>query len=209
MQNKENVTSAKPGIGGAAFVAPIGTTLPTDAKTPLSADFKALGYISDEGLKNDQKIDSDTIKAWGGDVVLNLYKGKTDVFRATFLEILNTHVLKTVYGKNNVSGDLATMVEIRSNNKELDAQVMVFDMILKGGFVKRVILPDATVTNIDTISYVDSDAVGYGVSINAISDESGDTHIEYIEQYEGEASGGDSGGEGGTGGEGGDPGTSG
>ena len=46
MADAKNVTAAKPKVGGAVWRAPLGTTLPTDAKTALDKAFKSLGYIS-------------------------------------------------------------------------------------------------------------------------------------------------------------------
>ena len=51
MADVKNVTAAKPKIGGAVYSAPLGTTLPKDATTALDKAFKALGYISEDGLK--------------------------------------------------------------------------------------------------------------------------------------------------------------
>ena len=39
MAKAENVSTAKPKVGGAIYSAPSGTTLPNDAKTALSALF--------------------------------------------------------------------------------------------------------------------------------------------------------------------------
>ena len=52
MADAKNVTAAKPKVGGAVWRAPLGTTLPTDAKTALDKAFKSLGYISSDGLTN-------------------------------------------------------------------------------------------------------------------------------------------------------------
>ena len=52
MADAKNVTAAKPKVGGAVWRAPLGTTLPTDAKTALDKAFKSLGYISGDGLTN-------------------------------------------------------------------------------------------------------------------------------------------------------------
>ena len=46
MQNTQNVSQAKPKVGGAVYYAPIGSTLSTDATTALDVAFKSLGYIS-------------------------------------------------------------------------------------------------------------------------------------------------------------------
>ena len=63
MADVKNVTAAKPKVGGAVYSAPLGTTLPTDATTALNVAFKALGYISEDGLKNKNSPSSENVKA--------------------------------------------------------------------------------------------------------------------------------------------------
>lgn len=65
MSNAQNVSTAKPKVGGAVWSAPLGTTLPIDAATDLDAAFKSLGYISEDGLTNENTPESENIKAWG------------------------------------------------------------------------------------------------------------------------------------------------
>lgn len=52
MSTVSNVTAAKPRTGGAIYRAPLGTAIPTDATTALAEAFKALGYLSEDGLVN-------------------------------------------------------------------------------------------------------------------------------------------------------------
>lgn len=173
-----NVTAAKPKKGGAVFCAPLSTELPTGISEALNAAFKGLGYVSEDGLTNSNSQQTDTVKAWGGDIVLNYMTEKPDTFKFKLIEALNVEVLKAVYGTDNVSGSWEEGITVNASNAEAEHFSWVFDMIQNGGAC-RIVVPNATVTAIGDISYKDNATVGYELTISALPDESGNTHYEY------------------------------
>lgn len=180
MSNSQNVTAGKPKITGAIYRAPIGTSLPTSTTESLAAAFKELGYVSDAGITNSNSPASTSIKAWGGDTVLDVQTEKPDTFKMQFIEATNIEVLKQTYGDDNVTGSLENGITIKANSKEQNTQSLVIDMILKNGATKRIVLPCCKVTAVGDITYADGSAIGYDTTLSCYPDATGQTHYEYI-----------------------------
>lgn len=180
-----NVSAGKPNSGGAIWVADVmeSASLPDDATTALDTSvWTCLGFVSEDGLSNENSPESDTVKAWGGDTVLTVQTSKEDTFAFTLIEVLNVNVLKFIYGENNVSGTLADGIEITANSDELEAHAIVIELNMRDDAVKRIVIPNAKVSEVGSISYTDSDAVGYETTVSAMPDSLGNTHYEYAKR---------------------------
>lgn len=184
-----NVSTGKPKVTGSIHRAPIGTTIPTDATTALDAAFVCLGYVSEDGLENENELSLNDIKAWGGNIVYRSLTEMTDNFNFKLIESLNANVLKAVYGDANVTvtggtGSIApiggTTIDVAVKAEDPVEGVWVFELALRGGVKKRIVVPTGAVTSRETITYNDSDAIAYGITVSAYPDANGSTHKEYL-----------------------------
>lgn len=173
----ENVSTGKPKVSGAIHKAPTTATMPTSASDTLTG-FTALGYVSEDGLHNNNSPDTEVVHAWGGDVVLVKQQTRDDTFSFSLIESKNAEVLKVVYGDSNVTG--TTDITVQATQAALEAHAYVFDMILREDTPKRIVVPNGVVTEVGEITYVDNDVIQYDVTITCLPDASGVTHYEYI-----------------------------
>lgn len=179
MPTVTNVSTGKPKVTGAVYRAPAGTALPTDASTALAGTYVELGYVSADGVTNNNTPETENIKAWGGKTVLVVRNEQTDTFTFTLIEALNLDVLQTVFGSSKATkaGDLITVV---ADGTEVPEAVFVIDMVMRGGKLKRIVIPAGAISSVGEITYSDNAAVGYQITLEAMPNSSGVQHYEYI-----------------------------
>lgn len=175
-------TAAKPVAAGAISSATTKATLPTDATTDLATGFVKLGYVSEDGLTNGLDTDVENIKAWGGDTILTVRTSRTETFKFTLVQALDVDVLKEIYGQDNVAGDLTTGITVKHNGNELPRRAFVFDMLMTGNVLKRIVVPTGQVTEVGDVTYVDGSVVGYETTVTCFPDAQGNTVYEYIKK---------------------------
>lgn len=174
------VSFGKPKATGSVWIAPYGTTLPTMATQSLNAAFKSMGYISEDGLVNSIETDTEQIHAWGGDMVLSGQTTFMESFTVNLLET-NSETLKTFYGSDNVTVEGNGSITVQQTSEMLPNVSVVFDMVLTGGRIKRIVVPIAQIVDRSgEITYVDGQAITYPAVFMAYPDENGTTHVEYI-----------------------------
>ena len=176
----KNVSVGKPLATGAIFVAPIGTTAPTDAKTTLDGAFKCVGYVSEDGVTNAIKTDSTPVKAWGGDAVLTTQTSREETFKFKMIEA-NEVSLEQAYGKGNVAKEsVSGLITIKHNSKEKSNYIYAIELILSDNKIKRLVIPSGKVIELGDVVYKDDEAIGYEVTLSAAPDSSGNTAYEYL-----------------------------
>lgn len=177
--NAQNVSVGKPKVGGAIFVAPAGTAVPTDATTALDTAFENVGFISEDGVSNEIETETEEIKAWGGDIVLNPQTSRAERYVFTMIETNETS-LKVVFGSENVTAGEDGAITIKHNGKEREEYVYVIETLIGSDRVKRQVIPRGKVSEIGEIVYKDDEVMGYETTVAALLDAAGNTAYEYI-----------------------------
>ena len=167
-QRQENVSVAKPAVGGAISIAPYGTELPTNAKSSLDeTKFKNAGYLHEDGITPNEEADTEEIKAFGGDVVLNPQTKHSLSYEYSMIE-LNEVTFKHYFGDENVEVDGSTgAIKIKRNALERKKCVLVIDLLLSDGRVYREVIPNGKITETGELPYKDSEAIAYKVKFTA------------------------------------------
>lgn len=104
---------------------------------------------------------------------------RSETFTFTFIETTPA-VLEEVYGPENVTVEANGDIAVLHNARELPRRMYVFEILLSGNRVKRIVVPNALVTEVGDVTYVDGEAIGYEVTLSAFPDDEGNTAYEYI-----------------------------
>lgn len=179
----QNVVAGKPLTTGGILSGPIGTALPTDVTTAITAGIEAVGYISDDGVSETMNRETDKIKAWGGDVVKIVQTEHSVTYEYTMIEYLSKLVNQEVYGEPNVTATAATvstgnLLAVKVTADQLPHRVRVLE-IKDGNARVRIVLPDSQITEVGDVSYQDGAVIAYPVTVEAFPDATGVKAYKY------------------------------
>lgn len=175
---------AKPKVTGGLWVAPIGTALPTTEIVALNAAFKAVGYITEDGVTRSESRSSDPIKAWGGDTMVVTQTGVEATLTTTLAEYLTKVAQDLVYGSANVTETAATsssgtkLAIVGKLGSPSPRNAWVVEMF-SGTATGRIVFPIVQVTETDDVSYKDDELAAHGVTATLFPDATGAYFYEY------------------------------
>lgn len=180
-----SVAASKPKVGGGLYQAPLGTPLPTTETTTLNAAFKALGPISQEGIKPSRDTSVEKIKEWDGSTLASLLTDESRAFEVVLYGYFDVEVQQWIYGVSNVTVTAATAaagtkMAIVDKGGKPDNCVVVIDM-RHDKKVHRVVIPNADCVVTDEGQWAGSNLKSYTVTIEAIKDASGNRVYEYLD----------------------------
>jgi len=178
--NKNEVGVGAGKVTGAIFVAPSGTTLPTDATTALDANtWTLLGYTSDEGVTMSESSNSESLRAWEGRVeVYNVQTEFTEQLAFAPVQI-NADVAKLTWGDDNVTVEQDGSFHVKHTAATMEPKAFVIETAPRPTIVKRY-TGEFQLTERGEAQLDGTQFEGRQLTFNTLPDENGVTMHEYV-----------------------------
>lgn len=184
--NTANVSVGKGKSGGYFFLAPSGTTLPTDNSTTLDAAFLNMGFLGDDGAVFSDSSSTDTYYDLNGDSIETSNGEIEKTFTVTFREIKKDS-LAVINGTANVT-DTEGKLTVHDKGPNDATYVGVFEFLLKNGRKWRRVVPQCKPGELGDMTIVYNELVGREITMAALLDATtGDYYIDYYDSTETEA----------------------
>ncbi len=169
--NAENVVTVD---GGILYLAPAGTTGPTDASSPLPSAFKDLGYWAEEGATvTPVPGDAVAINGHTGAPVIRKTKKGNVTLQFPFIE-LNKEVFET-YWDTTVASDGSYEIDNGSANKEY---ALVYERMFNNGKVDRQFAPRVSISERGAQANSEGDALTHSISFGTLTPAEGGPQIK-------------------------------
>lgn len=158
----QTTANVQVGYEGAVYVAPTGSTAPTDAGTALDAAFLEVGFLDDSGIKITHDDEVTELKAWQRGTVVRKTVTQSDIT-----------VAFTMIETNKKSVELFYKKALETLDKQMDESappvklVSIAIDVIDGTKIHRLYLPSCEVTGRDEIAITSEETVKYGVTITA------------------------------------------
>lgn len=164
---------------GAIWIAPQGTTLPTDATTTLPNTFKLLGFTSDAGVQISESSSTDAIRAWEAHTeVYNVQTEYTESVSFTPIQC-NSDVAELTWGADWVEVDDQTgAIHAKHHAGILDPVVIAIETSPRSTIVKRYV-GTFQLTERGEVTLDGNTVDGRALTFNAIADSNGVTMHEH------------------------------
>lgn len=186
--NTINVSVGKGVSGGYMFVAPRGTTLPSDYTTELNEAFLNVGYLGDDGIVFSDSSSNDSFYDLNGDSIETSASEIEKTFTVTFREI-KKDTLAILVGSANVT-DANGKLTAHDKGPNDAAYSVVFELLLKNGRKWRRVVPNCKLGELGDMTVVSTELIGREVTMSALKDAtSGDYYTDYYASTETSAAG--------------------
>lgn len=148
-------------VTGKVYTGATTLAAPTSATSSLNGGFTDLGYIDPDGVNVTSDKSTSQIRAWqNSDLIREVVTEATATYTFMLMEA-NKAALELYYGAE-LTGQ---KIEFNPSNTG-GARAFVVDVV-DGDDVIRHYIPKGEVTSVEAISFVNGEAVKYGVTVTA------------------------------------------
>ena len=153
-------------VSGMFYHAPVGTALPTSADAALSASWKEVGYVSQDGLSVSINASTESIKDWGNRIVRVVVTDSEETCQASVITTTE-ETLATVLGEDNVAAAGGTITAGLTLSTLPPEEAFLFrmkdgdDMIIVG-------CTKGQVTALESLSFQPGSAIAWTPTITAL-----------------------------------------
>lgn len=162
-----NADNVRVGLNGNIYMAPKGTTAPTDLDTAWAAGWSDLGFMSEDGVSLEYSTDTEDINAWQSlSPVRKVLTGVDMTLGFTAIELKTKTV--TLYFPGSTMTDVSGTVHKLAIPAAPGAAEYAFGLEWVDGTIKnRLILPRGEVTERGAITVGRSGEVGLEMTVSA------------------------------------------
>lgn len=162
-----NPTAVRVGVTGKVYVAPLGTTLPTDVTTALNAAFVSVGFISEDALVEQLNITTERLRAWQRPVGIRSLTTEVEwTFQFGMLET-SPLVLDLYYGgaETDVTGGVASTGILAWPTSTQRAMVVEIE---DGDVITRYAIPVTEIGDREEVNHTNTEGTIWGVTVNVM-----------------------------------------
>lgn len=173
--------NARVWINADVYVAPLGTTAPTDVATAWAAAWKVVGLLSEEGMTEAREDDSTDHYAWGSILIRTTRSKHKRSFVVAVLEdgltvqgIVNPGSTSvTSAGPTPPAGTVTRTIRVPGVN------IQAFGFQFADGTVtRRIAIPRGEVVEVGDVTYSDADLYMRELTINVLPASDGTLYTE-------------------------------
>lgn len=164
------------GPGSQAYVAPVGTTLPTSPTASLNAAFAGLGYISEDGVALGSALEIGEHRAMQSRQTIRRTITEQNVSLGFALLQWNEETVPLAFGGGEVTAVTGGYRYDFPSDEEPDERSLVVDLV-DGDRVTRIVIPRGMHTQDVEATFTRSDPAELPVGFNALTPDDGSTSM--------------------------------
>lgn len=151
-------------VTGLVAVGPTSADAPTNSGSTLDTDLVDLGYVGESGVEENRERTTKDLKAWqNGAIVRTVVVDGKYTLKFTMIETTSA-TMETFYGSTVQDAD-ATDGRIDVVPTSTGGRKSWVVDVVDGSDAKRIYIAEGEVTEVGTVTYVNSDTIGYPITV--------------------------------------------